>query len=225
MPPARQRADEHDRLNTLWKAGILDTPPEKEYNHIARILSRMSGCPISLVSLVDEHRQWFKAKVGDVGNEMTRSISFCDHIVESRERLVIHDCTTHPKVFDNPLVTGEQNVFRCYIGYPIIPASTQHCLGALCCIDTVPHEEISEDLITGLAELANIVGALIDRNLKIAAHEEKTNLFVAKISHELRTPLHGILGLSDTLKDDPTIGREARETVDHIACCARGNLR
>ena len=228
MPPAQRRADEADRLRTLLKAHILDTPPEKEYDDIVKMLSHLSGFPIALVSLVEEHRQWFKAKACTFSDETARTVSFCDHVVESREMLVVHDAATHPAFSDNPLVLGEPGI-RCYIGYPIIPSSTEHCLGALCCIDTVPHEEITEDVLTHIACLGNLVSALIDRNLKIVSHEEKTNLFVAKISHELRTPLHGILGFARLLKEsfrvNNTIGEEENEHVDNIASCATGNLR
>ena len=221
MRPAPRRADEAHR--------ILDTPPEKEYTDIAEILREISQFPTILISLVDEHRQWFKAKACDNFSDQTdRAVSFCDHVVEARELLIVHDATKHPTFSDSPLV-GSAPQIRCYIGQPIIPSSTQHCLGTLCCIDLIPHTEIHDNLLRNIERLGNLVGALIDRNLKIALHEANTSLFVAKISHELRTPLHGILGCvavrDRLLSTNPTIRLEEMEHVNTIAACANGNLR
>ena len=210
-------------MEWLRKGAILDTPQEKEYDDIVQTLSRVSGFPMALVSLVDDTRQWFKARIGLDLPETSRMVSFCDHVVENRKELIVLDAEAHPCFCDNALVTGEPGI-RCYVGYPIIPSSTTHCFGTLCCLDTVPHESISQDLLETIAALANIVSALIDRNLK-------ASLFVAKISHELRTPLHGILGFASMLKQsftsDHATGMQSKELfyVDNIAACAEGNLR
>ena len=223
MAPARRRSDEAERLEWLRKAAILDTPQEKEYDDITQMLCRISGFPMALVSLVDDTRQWFKARTGLKVPETSRVVSFCDHVVENRKPLIVLNAEAHPSFCDNPLVTGELGI-RCYIGYPIIPSSTTHCFGSLCCIDTIAHESISENLLENTGALANIVSALIDRNLK-------ASLFVAKISHELRTPLHGVLGFASLLKQSLTSDQAIKTKsdqvgyVDNIAACADGNLR
>ena len=221
--PARRRSDEAERLEWLRKAAILDTPQEKEYDDIIQTLYWVSGFPMAHISLVDDSRQWFKARTGLNVPETSRTVSFCDHVVENREPLIVLDAKAHPSFCDNPLVTGEPGI-RCYVGYPIIPSSTTHCFGALSCLDTIQHESIAQALRNILASLANIVGALIDRNLK-------ASLFVAKISHELRTPLHGIMGsaamLKESLTSNDAINAQSQEMhhVGNIAACAEGNLR
>jgi GAF domain-containing protein len=55
---------EEDRLEALAQSGLLDTPPEQAFDDIVLLVKTICQVPVALVSLVDSHRQWFKAKVG-----------------------------------------------------------------------------------------------------------------------------------------------------------------
>jgi hypothetical protein len=42
---------------------------------------------------VDEHRQWFKARVGLEESETPRDLSFCAHTILEDEALIVPDAT------------------------------------------------------------------------------------------------------------------------------------
>lgn len=77
--------EEDDRVSTLQGYGVLDTPNEIQFDSIVRDAAKALGSPIALISLVDDNRQWFKAKVGLEPNETPRSISFCTHAIRGPE--------------------------------------------------------------------------------------------------------------------------------------------
>lgn len=77
MPP-----DEAERLRVLHGLSILDTPAEEAFDRITRVLAHMLSVPIALVSLVDEHRQWFKSRVGVDACETSREVAFCTQMAQ-----------------------------------------------------------------------------------------------------------------------------------------------
>lgn len=81
--------DEAGRLKQLHGYGVLDTPNEAEFDSIVKEAARSFNAPVALISLVDEHRQWFKAKVGLEAAETPRSISFCTHAIRGPDVMVV----------------------------------------------------------------------------------------------------------------------------------------
>lgn len=129
--------NENQRLLELRQYNILDTPPEQYLDELAEIASAICETPISLLSLIDQDRQWFKANKGLKKNETPRSQSFCQHTLHNpREVLVIEDSEKDSRFMDNPLVTGDPNI-RFYAGAPLV-TSTGSVLGTLCIIDRKP---------------------------------------------------------------------------------------
>ncbi|MBT0767562.1 diguanylate cyclase [Kineosporia sp. J2-2] len=125
---------EHDRLADLHALNLLDTAPEQGFDDLVLLASRLTGCPIALVTLVDAQRQWFKAKVGTDLCSTDRDIAFCEHVVRGRAELEVRDLRLDPRFANNPFVTGPPfAVF--YAGYPITTA-TGSILGTICVIDT-----------------------------------------------------------------------------------------
>ena len=53
-----------DRLLALRATGLLDTPPEETFDRLTRLASRILRVPVSLISLVDAERQFFKSQIG-----------------------------------------------------------------------------------------------------------------------------------------------------------------
>ena len=129
--------DEPERVEALRALDVLDTPPEPIFDALARAASDVCGTPISLVSLVDADRQWFKAVVGLEGERATpRDVSFCAHALLEDGVFEVSDASTDPRFHDNPMVLNEPHV-RFYGGVPL-RLSTGHVVGTLCVVDRVP---------------------------------------------------------------------------------------
>ncbi len=138
MTPAPIPENEDERLRALHDLMLLDTPPEERFDRVVRFVAEQLDMPIALVSLVDEHRQWFKSRVGLESAQTERDISFCGHAILKPEIFVIEDASQDPRFADNPLVTGEPHV-RFYAGAPLSAPGGQH-IGTLCVLDTVPRK-------------------------------------------------------------------------------------
>jgi GAF domain-containing protein len=152
------------RLAALKRVGLLDTPPEEEFDQITRLARMSLGVPFSLVTLVDEDRQFFKSCEGLPEPWASRrqtplSHSFCQHTLVSKEPLVIDDARKHPLVGDNRAIT-EMGVVA-YAGIPLITPDG-HVLGSLCAIDTRPREWTPAEVRT-LRSLAAAVMTLIEQ--------------------------------------------------------------
>jgi anti-sigma regulatory factor (Ser/Thr protein kinase) len=128
--------DEHARLAALRNYRVLDTDPEAAFDDLALLASEICGTPIALITLVDEHRQWFKAHIGTSIRETDRGISFCAHAIEQPDLFVVPDAMNDERFRENPLVRQEPRI-RFYAGAPLV-TSEGHSLGTLCVIDHVP---------------------------------------------------------------------------------------
>lgn len=130
-------ADEQRRLATLRHYEILDTAPELAFDDIALLAAHICKAPIALVSFVDEHRQWFKSRIGIESEQTARDISFCTHTIRRSDDLfVVPDALDDPRFADSPLVAAGPRI-RFYAGTPLV-APDGHALGALCVKDVVP---------------------------------------------------------------------------------------
>lgn len=147
-------AREDDRLKRLRELGVLDTPPEESFDRIVRLAARLFGTPISLVSLVDADRQWFKARLGLEAAETGRDISFCGHAVANDALLIVEDASRDVRFADNPLVVGPPGI-RFYAGAPLRSADGLP-LGTLCVIDRAPRA-FGGDECEALHDLAALV--------------------------------------------------------------------
>ncbi|WP_051244688.1 GAF domain-containing protein [Azohydromonas australica] len=154
MTPAPIPAEEQERLAALRALLILDTPPEERFDRVVRFAADEFDCPIALVSLIDENRQWFKARVGLEVCETGRDISFCGHAVVRESIFVIEDASADERFADNPLVTGAPFI-RFYAGAPLAARDGQR-VGTLCLIDTKPRQLDATDLGI-LASLRDLV--------------------------------------------------------------------
>src|SRR6266704_3753750 len=170
-------ASEKKRLKVLWQYDVLDTVPEEVFDDLTELAARICEAPITLITLVDEDRQWFKSKVGVTINETSRDISFCSHAIEQSDLFIVPDATLDKRFAKNPLVTSDPKI-RFYAGAPLITPDG-HALGTLCVIDKVPRE-LRPDQKQALRVLARHVMTQLElrrRSHELArAHEERNEV-------------------------------------------------
>ncbi|WP_100644488.1 ATP-binding protein [Alteromonas facilis] len=127
---------EEERLKQLYRYSILDTAPEEKFDEVVEFVQEEFGVPISLISLVDSSRQWFKAAKGLEAKETGRDISFCGHAILEGDVFEVQDASKDPRFSDNPLVTNDPNI-KFYAGAQLITEEGLP-LGTLCIIDSKP---------------------------------------------------------------------------------------
>src|SRR5882672_10843591 len=130
--------NEKQRLKVLWQYCVLDTMPEEIFDDLTELAARICEAPVAMITLVDEDRQWFKAKVGVSINETSRDISFCAHAITQPGLFIVPDATRDERFAKNPLVKSDPKV-RFYAGAPLVTPDG-YALGTLCVIDKVPRE-------------------------------------------------------------------------------------
>lgn len=155
-------ANEQERLAELRKYDILDTEPDAAFDSMVQLAAYICQVPIAAISLVDEHRQWFKAIVGVDAKETPRDVAFCAHTILQEEPLVVPNALEDDRFFDNPLVAGGLDI-RFYAGVPLV-TSSGYRLGTLCVIDQKPRK-LTREQMDAVRTLADSVMAYLDLRL------------------------------------------------------------
>jgi GAF domain-containing protein len=145
-------SNEQERIEALERYDILDTPPEEAFDRITRMATKIFDVPVSLVSLIDEERQWWKSCIGVDQRQTDRRLAFCNYPVTTKKTFVIENALEDERFKDNRLVTGDMHI-RAYAGVPLI-TEDNHVLGSLCVIDTEPREFSTTEIeiLEGLGE-------------------------------------------------------------------------
>lgn len=204
MIKPKDHKNERERLENLKSYSILDTLSESDYDDMTAIAAEICGTEISLISLIDDKRQWFKSTHGIDLKETPREISFCAHAINAEKNIfIVPDAKSDERFHDNPMVTGESSV-AFYAGVPLI-SDNGLPLGALCVIDKNA-KSLNTKQINSLKALGRQVMHLLNlRKTKLTLEKTLENLedknlelerFAFLAAHDLKSPLSNISGLS-----------------------------
>jgi signal transduction histidine kinase len=200
---------EQERLLELYHYDLLDTPADENFDEIVQLASQICKVPMSMITLVDSQRQWFKARTGFPDSETPREVSFCAHVVAGQDDIfIVEDATKDERFHDYPNVTGDPNI-RFYAGVPLV-SGRGHKLGSLCVINSIPQQLTGEQEFA-LKVLANQVMKLADQRLqnryldnyqkRLKQHALMQNRILSIIAHDIRTPLVSLQGIIDLTEE------------------------
>ncbi len=175
--------NEEERVDALKTYDILDSLPEKDYDDITKLASEICQTPISLISLIDDKRQWFKSNHGLIVHETPKEFAFCSHALLTPDKiLIVPDSRADVRFRDNPLVTGEPHVIF-YAGVPLVNADG-FPLGSLCVIDN-EEKKLTEQQVIALKALAKQVVNMLELRKKNKALQTLKK-FLEEQNNELR---------------------------------------
>ncbi len=163
---------ERQRLATLRRYRILDTPADEGFDRLTRVARALMDAPMAMVSLTDHDRQWFKSRTGLRQHQSPRSEAFCPYAVVARDVVHVPDATADERFADLPIVRGDPGV-RFYCGAPLFAADGT-VPGTLCVLDTRPRHDITDAQIDRLRDLAAAVSDYMEyrHGLERARREE-----------------------------------------------------
>ncbi|MCG2418622.1 GAF domain-containing sensor histidine kinase [Aequorivita sp. F47161] len=201
--------NEAARIAELKKYDLLDTLSENDFDNITSLIAAICEVPISLITLLDSKRNYFKSHFGLDFNQSPRNISFCGHaIMEDSEIFIVEDATKDDRFYDNPLVLDEK--IRFYAGVPLVNQNGFK-LGTLCIFDYKPRQ-LTKIQITSLKSLGKQTINLFELRLKnkklieyqqeLQSRNERLTSFAHVVSHDLKSPLANIISLTRLLNDE-----------------------
>lgn len=168
-------SNEPERIAALKTYNILDTDAEAVYDQLTLLASQICGTKISLISLIDQNRVWFKSQTGLNTKEISRELAFCAHTILDNQPLIINDTRNDVRFSNNPLVTGEPHV-TFYAGIPLTD-NEGFSLGTLCVIDEKP-KQLTEVQLQGL----NIIAAQVITQFRLRRELAQKKDFEDKLS-------------------------------------------
>lgn len=155
---------EEKRLKALKSYDLLDSKNEVEFDRITKLASLICETPVSLISLIDEERQWFKSKIGVSVDETSRDIAFCNYAIQQNDIYEVFDASLDDRFRNNPLVVNDPHI-KFYSGQPLIDPNG-YVLGTLCVIDKEP-KKLNTSQKEALKLLADeVIDIIVSRKVK-----------------------------------------------------------
>ena len=127
---------EAQRLEAVRRYDILDTPPDGAFDRVTAIASQVLRVPISIISIVDHDRIWFKSHHGVDVEQLDRDPGLCASCILQDGPWIVNDAKSDPRALANPLVAGEFGL-QFYFGIPLRTRDGFN-LGTLCVLDFAP---------------------------------------------------------------------------------------
>lgn len=213
---ARVGPDEAARAAALRRLSIIDSEFEPEFDALVRVAAHLTGCPVSLISLLDTDRLWFKAAHGLDIREVPRAGSFCEHAACDDESFVVRDALADPRFAENPLVVGWPNI-RFYLGKPINFEGQR--IGTLCVIDVKPRDP-TPDESRCVVDLARVITSmLVSRSLNRQLNERD------RLLQQLSKEVPGVIYQFQHNPDGSRFFPYASSAVSRIFECEPEQLR
>lgn len=213
-PDTATRLNDEERLLSLEKTGLMDSPEEDAFNRAVRLATAAIGTPVGLVSLVDGKRQFFKAQRGLTGQtaidrQTPISHSFCQYVVHDQKPLRVADAREHPFLKSNKAVPDLGVI--AYLGIPI-HGPDGHTLGSFCAIDDQPHQWTDQE-----EEILSDLTVMIETEIKLRAEADEKALLLNEMNHRIGNTFSIINGM---------VSMTARESddVDDMAQALRGRI-
>ncbi len=180
------------RLQAIRETGLMDTPREEAFDRLARLAAEILDVPLTIFSLVDAHKQFFKADFGlpspfKETRELPIDASLCRYTLEGQS--IISNNAAHDPFLKLHPSTGPWGI----VAIIVLPLITDdgHVLGTFCAIQPEPREWTDHDLNV-MKELTASIMTEINLRRQIARLQAEQNLrdtFVAALTHDLRTPV------------------------------------
>ncbi len=212
LSPERERA----RLKVLDSYQVLDTGDEAIFDAFVALAAELADTPIALVSLIDEKRQWFKARRGLEVEETPREQAFCAYALDDRvTTLEVEDARTDDRFKANPLVTGSPGI-RFYAGFPLVAPDGSR-LGTICVIDRKPRA-LTDGQRDALMALSRAVMAVLDARREFYNLFESARLDVLTFDADTRKISFASVGAAKHLGYDhrTLLGKEITEIYEGL---------
>lgn len=210
--------DESQRLSALRRLSLLDTEPTESLDRLTRLAAQMFDAKVSLITLIDENRQWFKSTFGTDVRETSRDLSFCSYAIEADDVMVVPDLAADERFADNAFVTGDPFV-RFYAGAPLRTRDGAG-LGTLCVLDDKPRKEFGDRERQMLADLAASVMTEIENSHKTAEIDDLT-LVTQELKHRMGNmyaQMSSLISLvSSSVDDKEALVRVLREKITSLS--------
>jgi signal transduction histidine kinase len=214
---------EHQRLGTLRTLGLLDTESVPVFEEATQTAAHFLSAPICILGLLDRDRQWFKSAVGlsriglmndlAASRQLPRHESFCTHVVDSQQVLMISDTATNP-AFSGSLLVRRYGV-RSYLGVPLISSGGQ-CLGTLAVMGlearTFTPREVEFLQLMARWSMSEFERNWLLKQQALAQPDRDSSLplpssapglvkasLISQMTQDLCTPLTSILGMASVL--------------------------
>ena len=185
-------ATETERLKAVRRYQVLDTPPDGAFDRITALAARRFGVPISIISIVDEDRIWFKSRHGVDVDQIGRDPGLCASAILSNDPHLLPDASIDPRSLANPLVAGDFGL-RFYAGVPLT-TNDGHNLGTLCVIDKHARP-IDQSQIEDLQDLASMVVDQLELRLAARLALARADLVAKEIDHRVMNSLQFVSAL------------------------------
>jgi two-component sensor histidine kinase len=217
---AELHSAEECRLAALRSYGILDTPREADFDEIVKVASAICGTPISVINLIDQGRQWFKAEVGLGVRETPIDNSICAHAILQPDLFIVPDTTLDHRFCDNTLVIGDPHL-RFYAG-ALLETPEGFPLGTVCVLDYKPREldqtqqaflRLMANQVMKLLELRRVAAAERGSRLQAEAMVQEKETLMREGNHRLMNSLQLVQSML-ALQSRSASSEEAKEQLD-----------